>query len=133
MSAILAELRARKQQRAAKDAGRKASQKQERGLAELVGGKVTKGSGNGATKGDVRDAKPADRLILAECKSRLALPKSWTDVFAKTQREAAEAGVLAVVEVESRDGSIVEPWVAVPRSTFAALLAAYRREQRDGD
>ncbi len=95
---------------------KKDSSKQEFRAAARLGGKVVKGSGNGATKGDVRTLD-----FLVECKTRIQLPVSWTEIFAKTAKEAAQAGLIPAVEIESRDGSMKEPWVAIPASAFKLL------------
>jgi hypothetical protein len=107
-----------------RDRGKKGdSDVQERRAAKALGGRVVKGSGNGATKGDVR----APGLLL-ECKTRISLPKSWADVLEKTKTEAKEAGLVPAVEVESRDGTLTDTWVMVPSSVFHIMYREWSKE-----
>lgn len=91
----------------------RAAPKQERRIADMIGGKVTPGSGNQRVKGDVRKLKVA-RI---ECKSTAAKSFSITrEMVDKIESAGAAAGEVPAIVVDfvNERGDVQQSVCVVP-------------------
>ncbi len=101
-----------KRMRGVKKAAHARSPKQEKELAERLGGKRVKGSGSGFDKGDVRIKGVA--LIEAKCTSKNSFSVTQ-DMLDKLENAALAQGELPVLQIEflnnKRRVCVVPEWV----------------------
>ncbi len=108
----------------------KKSQKQEKRVAAVLGGKVQRGSGSKAFhKGDVKSAE-----LLVESKrtdkESLGIKKEW---LVKISQEAAAYGRIPALSIEfdTMPRLVAKDWIAVPAKTFSLLIEYYKLALKD--
>lgn len=101
-------------------ASHKRAPKQEASLAKRIGGRVTPGSGNGATKGDIR-IKGVARI---ECKCTKNKSFSVTfDMIEKIEAAGAEGAELPIIAIEFIDdtGRVLKSVAVCPMYVLDSL------------
>jgi Holliday junction resolvase len=110
----------------ANETRRRNFKKHETGLAGLLGGRTTVGSGNKGQKGDVHGGNAdAGQRIMAEAKStdarQLTLKLDWLE---KVTNEAREAGMepALFLRFDASRFAGAKDWAVVPAERFRELL-----------
>lgn len=115
------------------------SEKQERGLAKRLGGKVTPGSGSGSAKGDVHtrsdirgeDGRVYEEMVEAKTTSKTQYTLKLRDLQ-KLEREAHARGKKPVFILRVNDDATItlfeSEYVVIPISMYEDLTRRLREE-----